>query len=392
MEHFNTIYLDNNSTTPVDPRVKEEIKPFLKEKYGNPNSLHRKGTETRKAIEEARKKVASLIKASEKEIYFTSGATEANNLAVKGTALERRDEGTHIITTKVEHDCIIKACESLEKQGFEVTYLEPDENGVIKPDKIRENLREDTILVSVMMANNEIGSLQPIKEIGKILSKTDTYFHTDAAQALGKIPVDARELGVDMLTLNAHKMYGPKGIGALWKKRNVRLEPLIHGGGQENGLRSGTENVPYIAGFGKAAELAEKELEKDRKKLERLTKKLLEKLDSRIDDWVLNGPDKPKERLPGNLNVSFHGVEGEALMLKLDDENIQVSTGSACASESLEPSHVLSAIDKNPEVAHSSIRIGLGRFNTEKDVEKLAETLPDIVESLRQISSIKTFE
>ncbi len=391
MEHFNTIYLDNNSTTPVDPRVKEAIKPFLEEKYGNPNSLHRKGTEARKAVEEAREKTASLINSSEKEIYFTSGATEANNLAVKGTALERKEEGKHIITTEVEHDCVLEACEALEEKGFEVTYLEPDEEGMIQPEKVKENLREDTVLVSVMMANNEIGVLQPIKEIGKILSKTDTYFHTDAAQAIGKIPVDVKELGVDMLTLNAHKMYGPKGIGALWKKRSVRLEPLIHGGGQEDGLRSGTENVPYIAGFGKAAELAEKELEKDREKLERLTRTLLEELDSRIDEMIVNGPENLKKRLPGNLNLSFHGVEGEALMLKLDEENIQVSTGSACASESLEPSHVLSSIDKNPELAHSSIRIGLGRFNTEEDVEKLVEKLPDIVGSLREISSIKTF-
>ena len=388
MKRQNTVYLDNNSTTPVDPQVKETVDKFLGKSYGNPNSLHKKGLNARKAVKEARKRVADLINAEQDEVFFTSGATEANNLAIKGTALKLRDEGKHIITTSIEHDCVINSCKFLEKEGWEVTYLDPDENGFIHPEKVEENLRDDTVLVSIMSANNEIGTLQPIKEIGKILSKTDTYFHTDAAQTVGKIPVDVKELGADMVTTSAHKMYGPKGIGALWKKRNVRITPILHGGGQENGLRSGTENVPYIAGFGKAAEIANKSLEKDKKRINRLTKKLRDGILEQVDETVLNGPEKLDKRIPGNLNISFKGVEGEAMLLKLDQENIQVSTGSACASDKLKPSHVLDAIGKSPELAHSSVRMGVSKFNDEEDVEKVLEVLPKAVNDLRDISSL----
>lgn len=389
MKQFDTVYLDNNATTPVAPEVRKEIEKYLNKKYGNPNSLHRKGMETREAVEKNREKIASLINASEDDIYFTSCATEANNTALKGTAFERKEEGKHIITTEIEHDCVLNTAKWLEKQGFEVTYLEPDKEGFIRPEQVENALKEDTILVSIILANNEIGTIQPMKNIAEKVSKTDVYLHTDAAQAAGKIELDVKKLGVDMMTVNAHKMYGPKGIGALWKKREARITPLLHGGGQEKGMRSGTENVSYIAGFGKAAEIAEKNLEKDRKKLKELSEKLIKGIEEKIERTVLNGPKELEKRLPGNVNVSIRGVEGEAVMLHLDDENIQVSTGSACASESLEPSHVISALGQDTEVAHSSIRLGIGRYNTKEDIEKVLETLPSIVEELRNISSLE---
>ena len=388
MKNFDTVYIDNNATTPVAPEVRDEMQEYFQERYGNPNSLHRKGMEARETVEKSREKVASLINAEDDDIYFTSCATESNNMAIKGTAFAREEEGKHIITTEIEHDCVLNTCRWLEDRGFEVTYLEPDEEGFISPEQVEEALRDDTIIVSIIMANNEIGTLQPMEDIARKVSKTDAYLHTDAAQAPGKIPLDVRELGVDMLTLNAHKMYGPKGVGALWKKREVRIDPLLHGGGQESGMRSGTENVPYIAGFGKAAEMAEERVKDDSKHLRELSNKLIDGIMDNVEGAVLNGPSNLENRLPGNVNISFRRVEGEAMMLKLDEENIQVSTGSACASNDLEPSHVISALGKDTEIAHSSIRMGLGRYNTEEDVEKVVEKIPEIAEQLRSISSL----
>ena len=388
MKNFDTVYIDNNATTPVAPEVRKEMQEYFKERYGNPNSLHRKGMEARETVEKSREKVASLINASEDDLYFTSCATESNNMAIKGTAFAREDEGKHIITTEIEHDCVLNTCRWLEEKGFEVTYLEPDEEGFITPEQVEEALRDDTILVSIIYANNEVGTVQPMDDIARKVSKTDAYLHTDAAQAPGKLPINVRKMEIDMLTLNAHKMYGPKGVGALWKKRKVRIDPLLHGGGQESGLRSGTENVPYIAGFGKAAEIAEDRLEDDSEKLRKLSRKLIDGIMEEVDGAVLNGPSDLDRRLPGNVNISFRKVEGEAMMLKLDEENIQVSTGSACASNDLEPSHVISALGGDPEIAHSSIRMGIGRYNTEEDIEKVVETVPEIAEQLRSISSM----
>lgn len=388
MKKFNadSIYADNNSTTPVDPRVKEAMLPYLEGEYANPNSLHSKGQEARKAVEGARKKVAKLLNADPEEIVFTSCASESNNHAIKGTAFAREDEGKHIITTEVEHKCVLNTCRWLEKQGFEVTYLDVDEDGYVSPEGLKDALRDDTILVSIIYANNEIGTIQPIKSLTDVVEGEDVYFHTDAAQAPGKMKVDVKDLGVDLLTINGHKMYVPKGVGALWIRDGVKIDPLIHGGGQEEGRRSGTENVPYIVGFGKAAEIARKEWKKDRKRLVKMQERLMKEIPERIEDTRINGPKE--NRLPGNVNFSFKGVEGEALVLRLDEKGIQTSTGSACASSDLEASHVMKAIGVSGDMAHSSLRIGLGRFNDMDDVEKILEVLPEEVKKLRSITAV----
>jgi len=381
------VYADNNATTPVDPRVREAMVPYLQEEFGNPNSLHTLGREAREAIEEAREKAADMLNCSSGEVIFTGSATESNNHVVKGTAFARKGQGKHIITSKIEHSCVLEACEWLERQGFEVTYLDVDEEGYVSPEELKKELREDTILVSVMMANNEIGTIQPIKKMAEIVhEESDAYFHTDMAQCPGKIDVDVERLGVDMATINAHKMYGPKGIGALYKKKGVDIDPLLHGGGQEDGERSGTENVPYIVGFGKACEIVEGNWEKDKERLEKMHQRLAEKVYDRIDNVEMNGPMSP--RLPGNMNISFVGVEGEALVLRLDDRGIDVATGSACSSEELKASHVIEALGKGPEVAHSSLRMSFGRFNTKEDVDTVVEALEEEVEDLRSITAM----
>ncbi len=379
------IYADNNATTPVDPKVKMEMLPYLEDRFGNPNSLHTTGREARKAVEEARQKVAEMLNCKAKEIIFTSSATESNNHAIKGTAFARKNEGKHIITSKIEHKCVLEACGWLEEQGFEITYLDVDKEGYLSVEDIEEELREDTVLVSIMMANNEVGTIQPINKLARIVhEKSNAYFHTDMAQCPGKMDVDVENLGVDMATINAHKMYGPKGIGALYKGQDVEIDPLLHGGGQEEGERSGTENVPYIVGFGKACELAQKNQEKDR--LEKMHQKFVEDVCARIEKVVINGPLSP--RLPGNTNMSFIGVEGEALVLRLDNHGIDVATGSACSSDELKASHVLEALDKGPEVAHSSLRISFGRFNTMDDVDAVVEALEKEVDDLRSITAM----
>lgn len=397
MKHFkqDVVYADNNATTPVDPKVKQAMLPFLGDNFANPSSLHSLGLQAEKAVEEAREQVAKLIEADPEEIVFTSCGSEANNLAIKGLAekRKRKDEGSHLITSKIEHKSILTAFEQLKQRGFDVDYLDVDEKGHVDVDQLESKLNGDTILVSLMHANNEIGTIQPLRQVASLLDEREQkrgqkiYLHTDAVQTVGKLPVDVQELGVDLLSFSSHKIYGPKGCGALWVRAGVenKLEPLIPGS-QEHGLRGGTENVPGIVGFGKAAELANNNLKEESKRSEELADKLIDGIIDQVDDVLLNGPRQ--ERLPGNVNFSFKYLEGESLILKLSQKGIAASTGSACTSESLEPSHVLSAIGLPDEVAHGSLRLGLGRFNTEQDVEKILETLPPIVNELRDMSAV----
>lgn len=384
LEFQETTYVDNNATTPVDPRVKEEMVPYLENKFGNPNSMHSKGREARKSINEAREKVSKLLGCESNEIVFTSSATESNNHAIKGTAYSKKQQGKHIITSKIEHKSVKNPISYLEKQGFEVTYLDVDENGYISLEQLKKEIKPETILVSIMYANNEIGTIEPIKKATEIIPE-QTIFHTDAAQVPGKLEIDVEELGIDLLTINGHKMYGPKGIGALYLAQDKTIDPLLHGGGQENNRRSGTENVPFIVGIGKASELAMEKQKEEKEKLTKYHETVIEKL-SKLEETKLNGPKKP--RLPGNVNISFKGVEGESLVLRLDSRNIEASTGSACASDSLEASYVLKEIGLPPKWAHSSLRMGFGRFNTEKDIKKITKETPKVIEKLRSISAI----
>ena len=382
-----TIYLDNSATTQVHPEVKEAILPYLREQYGNPSSIHHKGAEAKEAIEDARKKVASLINAKPEEIIFTGSGTEGNNMALKGIAFANKGRGKHIITTKIEHKSILNSAGWLEKHGFEVTYLDVDKYGTIDTEQLKKEIRSDTILVSVMFANNEVGTIQPIKEIGEILKdRKDIYFHTDAVQAAGKLSLDVEELKVDLMTLSGHKMHATKGVGAIYIRKGTDIEPILHGGGQENNLRSSTENVPEIVGMGKAAEIAENNQEKNRELLKSLEKKLREDLFSNIPDLMLNG--HPEKRLPGNLNISFKYIEGESIVLTLDNEGICVSTGSACTSKSLKPSYVLEAMGKEPVFMHGSIRFSISTFNTQEDISTVIKILPEIIKSLRDISPL----
>ena len=381
-----TIYLDNSATTQVHPEVKDAIQPYLSEKYGNPSSIHHKGQEAKKAVEDARKKVADLINAEPKEIIFTGSGTEGNNMALKGIAFANKDRGKHIITTKIEHKSILNSTKWLEKQGFDVTYLNVDENGTVDIEQLKRTIRSDTILVSVMFANNEVGTVQPIEEISNLLKNKSIYFHTDAVQATGKLGLNVKEINIDLLTLSGHKMHATKGIGALYIRKGTKIEPFMHGGGQERNLRSGTENVPEIVGMGKAAEIAKKDLEKNSIYLKKLGKKLKEDIFREIPEIILNG--HPEKRLPGNLNISFKYIEGESVVLLLDEKDICVATGSACTSNSLKPSYVLTAMKKDPVFMHGSIRFSIGAFNTEKDIDTITKTLPEIIKSLRAISPL----
>lgn len=385
LEFEDTVYVDNNATTPIDPRVKKAMQPYLSKKYGNPNSMHQKGREAREAIDEARTKVADLIASQPREIVFTSSATESNNHAIKGTAYNKKQRGKHIITTKIEHKSVKNPVNYLEKQGYDVSYLDVDKNGYISLEQLKEEIRNDTTLVSIMLANNEIGTIEPIEEAAEIIPE-HTIFHTDAAQVPGKLEINVKELGVDLLTINGHKMYGPKGIGALYISQNTQIDPLLHGGGQENNKRSGTENVPYIVGLGKAAQLAKQNQKEEKQKLTKYQQQTIEKITQEIEKTKLNGPKQP--RLPGNVNISFEGVEGEAMVLRLDAKNIEASTGSACASEQLEASYVLKQIGLKPKWAHSSLRMSYGRFNTKEDTQKVTEAVKEVVKQLRSISAL----
>jgi cysteine desulfurase len=380
------IYLDNNSTTRTDPRVLEAVLPFFSERYGNAASrTHRFGREAHEAVNQAREEVAALIGASSREIVFTSGATESNNLALKGVAGMYRSTGNHLITVATEHKAVLDPCRRLEHEGFRVTYLPVDRAGQVTDHQVEAALTEQTILVSVMAANNEVGTLQPIAEIGQICKKHGVLFHTDAAQAAGKIPLNVPAMGIDLLSLSAHKMYGPKGVGALYVRRrepHVRLEPIMDGGGHEGGLRSGTLPVPLIVGFGEACRLCRESMAEEAVRQKGLRDRLQQTIMARLEDVSLNG--HMTERLPGTLNLSFAYVQGEALMMAMKE--VAVSSGSACTSASVEPSYVLSAMGVSDDLAHSSLRFSLGRFTTPEEVEYVAEQVIERVQRLRSIS------
>jgi cysteine desulfurase len=376
------IYMDNHATTRTDPRVVEAMLPYFSEHYGNAASIHVFGQQGLAAVDQARAEIASLIHAEPKEIVFTSGATESNNLAIKGTAAMYRRQGNHIVTTQIEHRAVLDPCRRLERDGFRVTYLPVDGFGQVSPQQVADAITPETILVSVMLANNEVGTLQPLAEIGKICRERNVLLHTDATQAVGKIPVDVAALNADLLSMSAHKIYGPKGIGALYVRRRVRLEPILDGGGHERGMRSGTLPVPTIVGFGKACALCARALAEDADHCRQLRDRLRDGLRERLDDCRLNG--HPDERLPGNLNLSFPHMRGEALLMAL--RNVAVSSGSACTSASVEPSYVLRAMGVADELAHASIRFGLGRFNTAEEVDFAIEEITKVVLRLRAIS------
>ncbi|WP_094603331.1 Cysteine desulfurase IscS [Sporomusa silvacetica DSM 10669] len=380
------IYFDHSATTPVDREVAELMLEYMTDKFGNPSSVHSFGRETRKAVEEAREKVAALINATPKEIFFTSGGTEGDNLALKGVAFANRKKGNHIITTAIEHHAILHTCEYLEKHGFTVTYLPVDENAMIRMEDLKNAITDQTILISVMFANNEVGTIQPIKEIGQLAKDKGIYFHTDAVQAVGSCPIDVKELNIDLLTMAGHKFYASKGVGALYIRRGVKIEEIQHGGGHERNLRAGTENVPGIVGLGKAAEIANRDMEKKNAYIKGLRDKVIATIMEKIPHVKLNG--HPDLRLPGNVNFSFLYIEGESLLLNLDMKGIAASSGSACTSGSLDPSHVLLAMGLVHEVAHGSLRVTLGRGNTEEDINYFLEILPEIVEKLRSMSPL----
>ena len=379
------VYMDHGATTPVREEVLEEMLPFLKDQYGNPSSVHAKGREVRSAVEEAREKTALALGASPEEIYFTSGGTESNNIALRGAANKHSGFG-HIITSEIEHHAVLDVCLDLEKGGHRVTYLPVDNYGRLDPSTVEDAITSETFMISIMAANNEIGTLQSVEEISAIAANHKVLFHTDAVQVVGQLPIDVKKMQVDFLSLSAHKFNGPKGVGALYKRKGVKSGPLYSGGGQEKKLRPGTENVPGIIGLGRALELSVEEIPHKRKTLQSLRNKLIEGL-LKIDDVILNG--HPKERLPGNVNVSFKYIEGEAILLSLDMHGIYASSGSACSSGSLDPSHVLSAIGLDHQTAHGSIRFSLGMGNTEEDINYVLEKAPQVVDRLRQISPMR---
>ena len=382
-----TTYMDYSATTYVKPEVLDAMMPFFTEKFGNPSSFYGISRETKMAVDNARAQVAKAINCDPNEVYFTGGGSEADNWAIKGIATAHMKKGNHIITTKIEHHAVLHTCEFLEKFGFEVTYLDVNEEGFVDLKQLESAITDKTILVSIMFANNEIGTIQPIKEIGAICREKKVLFHTDAVQAVGSVPVDVKEMNIDLLSLAGHKLYGPKGIGALYIRRGIRIDNLIHGGGQERGRRAGTENIPGVVGLGKAIEIATENIEENRARLTVLRDKLIDGILERIPYARLNGPRGDK-RLPGNSNISFEFIEGESILLSLDFEGICASSGSACTSGSLDPSHVLLAIGLPHEKAHGSLRTTLGAASTEEDVEKLLNELPPIIERLRNMSPL----
>lgn len=381
------IYLDYAATTPVDPRVLKAMLPYFSVKFGNTMSLHSFGQEAKAALEESRAIVADLINAKPNEIIFTSSATESNNLALKGVAFANKNKGRHIIISQIEHACVRETAKWLETQGFEVTRIKVDEYGLVSSEDVKKAIKKETILVSIIHASNEIGTIQPIEEIGRICKERGVYFHTDAVQSLGKIPIDVTKMNIDLLTASSHKMYGPKGAACLFVREGVKIEPILHGGGHEFGLRSSTVNVAAIVGFAKACEICKKEMKKEAERLTKLRDKLIKGVLEKIPGSRLNG--HPKMRLPNNANFSFKGVEGEAIVIQLDLLGIAGSTGSACASAKLEPSPILLAIGLKPEQAHGSLRLTLGRWTKEKDIEYVLKVLPKVIKNLRKISPFK---
>ena len=386
MSRMKRIYMDHSATTPVAPEVLEAMLPYFSEKFGNASSLHSFGLEAKEALEESREKVAGLLGAKPEEIIFTAGGTESDNLALKGIARKNQKSGKHIITTRVEHPAILECCRKLEKEGFEVTYLPVTNEGLVEIATLESAIRSDTILISVMHANNEVGTIQPLEEIGRLAAEKDIYLHTDAVQSVGKIPTDVNKLGVDLLSLSAHKLYGPKGVGALYIRNGTRLESIIQGGGHERGLRSGTENIAGIVGLARAADLAGETMTMEAERLTQLRDHLAELVLLKVKESWINGT--MKMRLPGNLNFGFKYVEGESLLLFLDSIGISVSTGSACSSHKLEPSHVLLSLGLKPEECHGSLRITLGRSNTLEEVDYVALGIAETVERFRGISAL----
>jgi len=380
------IYLDYAATTPTHPEVVKAMLPYFTEVFGNPSSIYACGQEAKGAIEEARVKVADLIGARDEEIVFTSGGTEADNFALKGVAFANQSKGNHIITSSIEHHAVIETCKFLERRGFSVTYLPVDAYGLVDPNDVKKAITDKTILISVMHANNEMGTIEPITEIGRIAKEAGGYFHTDAVQTVGHIPVNVNELGVDLLSMSAHKLYGPKGVGALYIRKGTKLLSFMHGGEQEKRRRASTENIPGIVGFGKAVELTQQEMDEEAERLTYLRDKLIKGLLERVDYIRLNG--HPIMRLPNNVNISVDYVEGESMVLNLDLEGICVSTGSACSSSSLEPSHVLLAMGLSHEQAHGSLRFSLGKWTTEEDIDRVLDVLPKIVAKLRAMSPL----
>ena len=386
MEQRRSVYMDHEATTPVRPEVVEAMLPYFSERFGNPSSLYALAREAKEAVEEARGRVAAAIGARPEEVFFTSGGTESDNWAVKGVAAALRKRGDHIITSAIEHHAVLHPCQALEKQGYRVTYLPVDEFGRVDPGAVEDAITDRTILVSVMAANNEIGTIQPIAEIGRIAHDHGILFHTDAVQAIGAYPVDVDAMGADLLALSAHKFGGPKGTGALYIRRGTRIATFMDGGAQERGRRAGTENVPGIVGLGRAIELAVGEMPRSSARIAAMRDRMIRGILNAIPDTRLNG--HPTERLPNNVNVAFRYVEGESILLLLDSLGIAASTGSACTSASLEPSHVLLACGLPPEQGHGSLRLTLGPGNTEDDTDYVLSVLPGVIERLRQISPL----
>ncbi|EEG78997.1 cysteine desulfurase NifS [Dethiobacter alkaliphilus] len=379
------IYLDHGATTKMNPEVLETMMPYMTEIYGNPSSIHFFGREVRKAVEEAREKVAAAIGAQPREIIFTSGGTESDNLAIRGVARALRKKGNHIITSAVEHHAVIDTCNALKDEGFEVTAVPVDEHGMVNVKDVEAAITDQTILITIMMANNEVGTIMPVAEIGKLAKERGITFHTDAVQAIGSLPVNVEEINCDLLSMSAHKFYGPKGVGALYVRKGTKLKVYNFGGAQERKMRPGTENVPGIIGMGKAIELAVTDLEQKTEQVRKLRDKLIDGL-MQIEDTKLNG--HPQERLPGSVNVSIQYVEGESLILSLDLKGIAASSGSACTSGSLDPSHVLMAMGLDHQTAHGSLRLTLGRDNTEEEIDYVLEVIPEVVERLRSMSPV----
>lgn len=380
------VYLDYSATTPVKEEVLKEMIPYFTEKFGNPSSLYDIGLESKDAVTHARERVAALINAKPQEIYFTAGGTEADNWAVFGTVEKLKEKGNHIITTKIEHHAMLHSCEFLEKEGYEVTYLDIDKNGRIDLEQLKDSITDKTVLISIMLVNNEIGTVQPIKEVAAIAKEHGILFHTDAVQGLGNVAIDVKEMGIDMMSVSSHKIYGPKGVGALYIRKGVNIANYMHGGAQENRRRAGTENLPGIVGFGKAAEIAKDNFEKHVEHCSHVRNYLKNRILSEIPDTYVNGT--MEGRHPGNLNITFKYIEGESILLLLNQYGISVSTGSACSSTSLEPSHVLSALGVPVEMIHGTVRFTVGNFTTKEDIDYVVDNLKTIVGKLREISSV----
>lgn len=383
---MNTIYLDNNATTKTDEEVVKTMMPYLLDNYGNPSSIYKLGRENRKVVEESREKIAEILNCKPDEIYFTSGGSESDNTAIRGIAYSYKNKGNHIITSKIEHPAVLETCKQLEKEGFEVSYISVDENGIINLEELKNAIKPTTTLITIMFANNEIGTIQPIEEIGKIAKEHNIIFHTDSVQAIGSVEIDVEKLNIDSLSLSAHKFYGPKGIGVLYVKKGIKFNKFINGGHQEKNKRAGTENVVGIVGLSKAMELAYRDLEEHNKKIKELRDYYVSQVKEKIPYIKINGD--MEKRLPGNSNISFRFIEGESLLLNLDLKGICASSGSACTSGSLDPSHVLLAIGLPHEIAHGSLRISIGKYNTKEEIDYVVESLVEIVGRLREMSPL----